>query len=75
MFHGCRLDPDGAQAAADSTRSNTSRSIGSSVNWRTARRVLTASYTSTISAFHARFVWAVGFILAAGCVRETLESP
>src|SRR5262245_33742663 len=46
MFHGCRFDPDGAHAAADSTRSSTSFETGRSVNPRTARRLVTASYTS-----------------------------
>jgi len=40
------FDPDGAQAAADSTRSSTDLDTGSSVN---ARRLLTASYTSIIT--------------------------
>jgi hypothetical protein len=48
MFHGWMFDPDGDQAAADSTRSSTSLDTGSSVNPRTARRLLTASYTSII---------------------------
>jgi hypothetical protein len=43
------FDPDGAQAAADSTRSSTDLDTGSSVNARTARRLLTASYTSIIT--------------------------
>src|SRR5215831_1202527 len=42
------FDPDGDQAAADSTRSSTSLDTGSSLNPRTARRVVTASYTSII---------------------------
>src|SRR5262245_54096259 len=46
MFHGCRFDPDGAHAAADSTRSSTSFETGRSVNPRTARRLVIASYTS-----------------------------
>src|SRR5262245_54689452 len=46
MFHGCRFDPDGAHAAADSTRSSTSIKTGRSVNPRTARRLVIASYTS-----------------------------
>src|SRR6516225_2477089 len=49
MFHGWRFDPDGDQTAADSTRSSTSFGTGRSVNPRTARRLKTASYTSTIS--------------------------
>src|SRR5215467_7693585 len=49
MFHGWRFDPDGDQAAADSTRSSTSLDTGSSVNPRTARRLVTASYTSMIA--------------------------
>src|SRR5215472_1150834 len=48
MFHGWMFDPDGDQAAADSTRSSTSLDTGSSLNPRTARRVVTASYTSII---------------------------
>src|SRR5262245_66438161 len=43
------FDPDGDQAAADSTRSSTSLDTGSSVNPRTARRLATASYTSMIA--------------------------
>src|SRR4029077_13609753 len=43
------LDPDGDQAAADSTRSRTSLDTGWSLNPRTARRLLTASYTSMIT--------------------------
>src|SRR5882672_10755652 len=46
MFHGWMFDPDGDQAAADSTRSSTTLDTGSSVNPRTARRLVTASYTS-----------------------------
>ena len=42
------FDPDGDQAAADSTRSSTSLGTGSSVNPRTARRLVTALYTSMI---------------------------
>src|SRR5215475_11215778 len=49
MFHGWMFDPDGDQAAADSTRSSTSLDTGLSVNPRTARRVVTASYTSMIA--------------------------
>src|SRR5215471_5939047 len=49
MFHGWTFDPEGDQAAADSTRSSTSLDTGSSVNPRTARRLLTASYTSMIA--------------------------
>src|SRR5262245_24900720 len=44
------FDPDGAQAAADSTRSSTSFDTGSSLNPRTARRLVTASYTSMMIA-------------------------
>src|SRR5215468_9301172 len=43
------FDPDGAQAAVDSTRSSTSRDTGSFLNPRTARRLVTASYTSMIA--------------------------
>jgi hypothetical protein len=43
MFHGWMFDPDGDLAAADSTRSITSRETGWSVKPRTARRVATAS--------------------------------
>src|SRR6478672_7072389 len=50
MFHGWMFDPDGDQAAADSTRSSTSLDTGSSLNPRTARRLVTASYTSTMIA-------------------------
>src|SRR5215470_9583516 len=49
MFHGWMFDPDGDQAAAVSTRSNTSFGTGRSVNPRTARRLVTASYTSMIA--------------------------
>src|SRR5262245_14193507 len=51
MFHGWRFDPDGDQAAADSTRSSTSIGTCRSVNPRTARRLVTASYTSMIAHF------------------------
>src|SRR6476646_4630102 len=44
------FDPDGDQAAADSTRSSTSVDTGSSLNPRTARRLVTASYTSMMIA-------------------------
>src|SRR5262245_15052795 len=49
MFHGWRFDPDGDHAAADSTRSSTSLDTGSLVKPRTARRLLTASYTSMMA--------------------------
>src|SRR6516225_2670978 len=49
MFHGWRFDPDGEQAAADSTRSSTSLGTCWSVNPRTALRLMTASYTSMIA--------------------------
>src|SRR5262249_5148321 len=49
MFHGWRFDPEGDQAAADSTRSSTSLDTGSLVKPRTARRLVTASYTSMIA--------------------------
>src|SRR6516164_4013959 len=49
MFHGCMFDPDGDQAAADTTRSSTTLDTGLSVNPRTARRLVTASYTSMIA--------------------------
>src|SRR6187200_120464 len=49
MFHGWRFDPDGDQAAAESTRSSTSFGTCRSVNPRTARRLVTASYTSMIA--------------------------
>ena len=49
-YHGWTFDPDGAQAAADSTRSSTTLDTGSSVNPRTARRLVTASYTSMMIA-------------------------
>src|SRR5215470_10805892 len=49
MFHGWMFDPDGDRAAADSTRSSTTLDTGSSVNPRTARRLVTASYTSMIA--------------------------
>src|SRR6476620_3914929 len=45
------FDPDGDQAAADSTRSSTSLDTGSSLNPRTARRLVTASYTSMIPSY------------------------
>src|SRR6516162_811305 len=48
MFHGWMFDPDGDQAAADSTRSSSCLDTGSSVNPRTDRRLVTASYTSII---------------------------
>src|SRR5262245_39121250 len=43
------FDPDGDQAAADNTRSSATLDTGSSVNPRTARRLMTASYTSMIA--------------------------
>jgi len=43
MFHGWMFDPDGAHPAAVSTRSSTSLETGSSVNPRTARRLVTAA--------------------------------
>src|SRR5262245_34003383 len=49
MFHGWMFDPDGDQAAADSTRSSTSLDTGASLNARTDRRLVTASYTSMIA--------------------------
>src|SRR5215471_3003429 len=49
MFHGWMFDPEGDQAAADSTRSSTSLGTGSSLKPRTALRLLTASYTSMIT--------------------------
>src|ERR1700745_95617 len=49
MFHGWMFDPDGDQTAADSTRSSTTLDTGSLVNPRTARRLVTASYTSMIA--------------------------
>src|SRR5260370_11505854 len=49
MFHGWMFEPDGDQAAADSTRSSTSLDTGWALNPRTARRLLTASYTSMIT--------------------------
>src|SRR5437016_5228068 len=49
MFHGWMFDPDGDQAAADSTRSSTSLDTGRSLNPRTARRLVTASYTSMLA--------------------------
>jgi hypothetical protein len=49
VFHGWMFDPDGDQAAADRTRSSISFGTGSSLNPRTARRLLTASYTSMIA--------------------------
>src|SRR5689334_16707889 len=49
MFHGWMFDPDGAHAAADSTRSSTNFDTGWSVNPRTDRRLVTASYTSIIT--------------------------
>src|SRR5262249_23440610 len=49
MCHGWMFDPDGDRAAADSTRSSTSLGTGWSVNPRTARRLVTASYTSMIA--------------------------
>src|SRR5882762_8422506 len=58
MFHGWMFDPDGDQAAADSTRSSTSLGTGWSLNPRTARRLLTASYTSMVGSLPSeiRFV-------------------
>src|SRR5262245_37074257 len=55
VFQGWMLDPDGDQAAADSTRSSTSLGTGSSLNPRTARRLLTASYTSMIASCRQSF--------------------
>ena len=49
MFRGWMFDPDGDQTAADSTRSSTTLDTGSSVNPRTARRLVTASYMSMIA--------------------------
>src|SRR5262249_22857408 len=49
MFHGWMFDSGGQQAAADSTRSSTSLDTGWSLNPRTARRLVTASYTSMIA--------------------------
>src|SRR5215470_9736003 len=49
MFHGWMFDPDGDQAAADSTRSSTSLDTSSPLNARTERRLVTASYTSMIA--------------------------
>jgi hypothetical protein len=49
MFHGWMFDPDGAHAAAVSTRSSTNFDTGWSVNPRTDRRLVTASYTSIIA--------------------------
>ena len=66
------FDPDGDQAAADSTRSSTSLSTGSSLNPRTARRLVTASYTSMIASMalavryvhsHGRFLLTVPFLM------------
>src|ERR1700758_1030164 len=51
------FDPDGDHAAADSTRSSTSRGTGRSVNPRTARRLVTASYTSMIAYLRIRYVF------------------
>src|SRR5215472_10931413 len=48
MFHGWMFYPDGHQAAADSTRSSSCLDTGSSVNPRTDRGLVTASYTSII---------------------------
>src|ERR1700758_2789971 len=53
MFHGWMFEPDGDQAAADSTRSSTTLDTGSSVNPRTARRLGTASYNSIIASYTA----------------------
>jgi hypothetical protein len=53
------FDPDGDQAAADSTRSSTSLDTGSSLNPRTARRLVTASYTSMMI---ASLPPAIGFV-------------
>jgi hypothetical protein len=60
------FDPDGAQAAADSTRSSTSLDTGSSLNPRTARRLVTASYTSMIGSI----LLAISFDLPAYEVRS-----
>src|SRR5215813_3650707 len=54
MFHGWMFDPDGDQAAAVSTRSSTSFGTCRSVNPRTARRLVTASYTSMIATSYGR---------------------
>src|SRR5215475_15271353 len=53
MFHGWMFDPDGDQAAADSTRSKTSLDTGWFLNPRTARRLVTASYTSMIASLQS----------------------
>src|SRR5215471_16278673 len=52
------FDPDGDQAAADSTRSKISLDTGWFLNLRTARRLVTASYTSMIASLPSalRFV-------------------
>src|SRR5215813_385288 len=62
MFHGWMFDPDGDQAAADSTRSSTTLDTGSSVNPRTARRLVTASYTSMIAYLHLLVQTADNFV-------------
>jgi hypothetical protein len=54
MFHGWMFDPDGDQVAADSTRSSSALNTGLSVNPRTARRLVTASYTSMIAYLEQR---------------------
>src|SRR5262245_28626597 len=59
MFHGWMFDPDGDQAAADSTRSSTSLDTGASLNARTDRRLWTASYTSIIACLSPAIVMPV----------------
>src|SRR5262249_8143342 len=49
MCHGWMFDPDGAQAASDSTRHSASFGTGRSVNARTARRLPTPSSTPMIA--------------------------
>src|SRR5262249_9811653 len=55
VFQGWMFDPDGDQAAAESTRSSTSLGTGSFLNPRTARRLFTASYTSIIASHRSSF--------------------
>jgi len=45
VFHGWMFDPDGDQAAVDGVRYSTSFNTGSSLNPRTAPRLVIASYT------------------------------
>lgn len=69
------FDPDGAQAAADSTRSSNSLGTGTSVNPRTARRLVTATYTSMIAYLPPAIRYVLGyFALRRSVVTGSLAS-